>query len=144
MNCERPGCTNGVSFTHTHDANSSIARINLSPEERAEKLADGDKTMAALIAAEIADAVKEALDKAFRYSHMCRDEHVQIGHNDSEHERCPLCIAIAEKEKAVEEDQLVRRDLREHDYQTGKADAYEDAAKQVCEKCKIKLNEHRR
>lgn len=27
------------------------------------------------------------------YAHMCRDEHQQIGHNDSEHERCPLCRA---------------------------------------------------
>ena len=27
------------------------------------------------------------------YPHMCRDEHVQIGHSDSENERCPLCRA---------------------------------------------------
>ncbi len=27
------------------------------------------------------------------YAHMCRDGHQQIGHNDSEHERCPLCRA---------------------------------------------------
>jgi hypothetical protein len=26
---------------------------------------------------------------------MCRDDHVQIGHNDSEHEMCPLCRAHA-------------------------------------------------
>lgn len=29
------------------------------------------------------------------YAHMCRDGHVQIGHNDSEHEQCPLCRAQA-------------------------------------------------
>lgn len=28
------------------------------------------------------------------YAHMCCDEHVQIGHDDSDHERCPLCRAI--------------------------------------------------
>lgn len=27
----------------------------------------------------------------FDYAHMCRDDHVQIGHNDSTHERCPMC-----------------------------------------------------
>jgi hypothetical protein len=25
------------------------------------------------------------------YAHMCRDGHVQIGHNDSEYEMCQLC-----------------------------------------------------
>lgn len=25
---------------------------------------------------------------------MCRDEHQEIGHSDSENERCPLCRAI--------------------------------------------------
>lgn len=29
----------------------------------------------------------------YSYPHMCRDEHQQIGHSDSEHERCPLCRA---------------------------------------------------
>lgn len=27
------------------------------------------------------------------YPHMCRDDHQQIGHSDSESERCPLCRA---------------------------------------------------
>jgi hypothetical protein len=27
-------------------------------------------------------------------AHFCRDGHALIGHNDSEHERCPLCRAI--------------------------------------------------
>lgn len=27
------------------------------------------------------------------YPHMCRDGHVEIGHADSEHEMCPLCLA---------------------------------------------------
>lgn len=27
------------------------------------------------------------------YPHMCRDGHTEIGHSDSEHERCPLCRA---------------------------------------------------
>ena len=25
------------------------------------------------------------------YAHICRDNHVQIGHNDSDHEQCPVC-----------------------------------------------------
>lgn len=29
-----------------------------------------------------------------QYAHTCRDGHAQIGHNDSEHERCPLCRAL--------------------------------------------------
>ncbi len=29
------------------------------------------------------------------YPHMCRDGHVKIGHSDSEHEMCPLCMALA-------------------------------------------------
>jgi hypothetical protein len=34
---------------------------------------------------------------------MCRDEHEQIGHGNSENEMCPLCIALADlaKMKAV-------------------------------------------
>jgi hypothetical protein len=31
--------------------------------------------------------------KGNSYPHMCRDEHEQIGHSDSENERCPLCRA---------------------------------------------------
>jgi hypothetical protein len=34
--------------------------------------------------------------RGWTYAHMCRDEHVQIGHNDSEHEMCPVCRAKAE------------------------------------------------
>src|SRR5262245_7030366 len=33
------------------------------------------------------------------YAHMCRDEHIETGHNDSEHEMCPLCRALAENEQ---------------------------------------------
>lgn len=32
---------------------------------------------------------------AYAYPHMCRDGHVQIGHEDSEHEQCPLCRTMA-------------------------------------------------
>lgn len=28
------------------------------------------------------------------YAHMCRDDHIQIGHNDSNSEQCPLCRII--------------------------------------------------
>lgn len=28
------------------------------------------------------------------YPHMCRMDHVEIGHSDGEHEQCPLCRAI--------------------------------------------------
>ena len=58
------------------------------------------------------DAIEQGLDKLlqshaaleqevrtgmnmYRYAHMCRDGHQQIGHNDSEHEMCPLCRALA-------------------------------------------------
>lgn len=31
----------------------------------------------------------------YSYPHMCRDQHIQIGHNDSgDDERCPLCRAL--------------------------------------------------
>lgn len=30
---------------------------------------------------------------AFRYPHMCRDGHVEIGHSDSDN-GCPLCAAL--------------------------------------------------
>lgn len=30
------------------------------------------------------------------YPHMCRDEHEEIGHSNSENERCPLCVALDE------------------------------------------------
>lgn len=33
-----------------------------------------------------------------RYAHMCRMDHEQIGHNDSEHEQCPLCRAQDERD----------------------------------------------
>ena len=29
------------------------------------------------------------------YPHMCRMDHVEIGHKDGEHEQCPLCRTIA-------------------------------------------------
>ncbi len=35
------------------------------------------------------------------YARMCRDGHEEIGHNDSEHEMCPLCRAIADTRIAV-------------------------------------------
>lgn len=37
------------------------------------------------------------------YPHTCRDDHIEIGHSDSENERCPVCrlldslIAIMEE-----------------------------------------------
>lgn len=36
------------------------------------------------------------------YPHMCRDGHEEIGHHDSEHEECPLCRALAERDAALE------------------------------------------
>jgi len=33
------------------------------------------------------------------YAHMCRDGHIEIGHNDSSHEICPLCRARTEIER---------------------------------------------
>jgi hypothetical protein len=48
----------------------------------------------------------------YSYPHMCRDEHIQIGHNDSEHERCPLCRALdraVSAERAMQEMMEVAR-----------------------------------
>lgn len=39
---------------------------------------------------------------SFTYAHMCRSDHQQIGHNDSEHERCPLCRANDHVERLEE------------------------------------------
>ncbi len=51
----------------------------------------------------------------YSYAHMCRDNHVQIGHNDSrDDEQCPLCRADAEIERlraALKE----LREAAEHD-----------------------------
>lgn len=33
------------------------------------------------------------------YPHMCRDDHVEIGHFDSEYEQCPVCRATARAEQ---------------------------------------------
>ena len=49
------------------------------------------------------------------YPHMCRDGHQQIGHLDSEHEKCPLCRAAAEIDRLTQESNerlCVIRELR--------------------------------
>jgi hypothetical protein len=33
---------------------------------------------------------------------MCRDGHIQIGHQDSEHEQCPVCRLVSALESARE------------------------------------------
>lgn len=40
--------------------------------------------------------------EGYIYGHMCRDDHLQIGHKDSEHEQCPLCRALGELERLHE------------------------------------------
>lgn len=35
------------------------------------------------------------------YPHMCRDGHQEIGHRDSEHEMCPLCRALADRDELL-------------------------------------------
>lgn len=53
----------------------------------------------------------------FAYAHMCRDQHVQIGHDYSGNdERCPLCQAIDALEQIAQvcldnEGPTVRHDL---------------------------------
>lgn len=37
-----------------------------------------------------------------KYPHMCRDDHAEIGHSDSEHERCPLCRALGRVDRLEE------------------------------------------
>lgn len=41
-------------------------------------------------------------------AHFCQDGHEPIWHNDSEHERCPMCRALNEIEALKEE-------IEEHD-----------------------------
>ncbi len=66
-------------------------------------------------AADVKDMVprsvyKEELEKAFKerdkwmnhYPHMCRIDHVEIGHMDSENEQCPLCAALEQVKVARE------------------------------------------
>ena len=66
---------------------------------------------------------------SWTYAHMCRDEHQEIGHRDSEHERCPLCrandAAEAEREACakVAEDYGIARYLYEAEGNGGKQDA---------------------
>ena len=40
--------------------------------------------------------------EANSYPHMCRDEHEQIGHRDSEHEMCPVCRALGRVTRLAE------------------------------------------
>ena len=42
----------------------------------------------------VAPLIAAAEERGRKYSHMCRDGHEEIGHNDSEHELCPLCRAL--------------------------------------------------
>lgn len=48
------------------------------------------------------------------YAHMCRDDHVEIGHNDSEHEQCPLCRALAMLAQREEELSTFREFWHKH------------------------------
>lgn len=45
-----------------------------------------------------------------QYPHMCRDGHVEIGHADSENERCPLCRVL----DAANEMEQALADIIEH------------------------------
>lgn len=51
------------------------------------------------------------------YPHMCRDQHIEIGHADSsDDERCPLCRALDGLEQIIQvcldnEGEAVRHDL---------------------------------
>lgn len=40
------------------------------------------------------------------YPHMCRDEHIEIGHSDSESELCPMCVVLAESKRREMEKQM--------------------------------------
>jgi hypothetical protein len=43
------------------------------------------------------------------YPHMCRDQHEQIGHSDSEQELCPVCRALALTRQLAEALQELKR-----------------------------------
>jgi hypothetical protein len=51
------------------------------------------------------------------YPHMCRDDHQQIGHSDSENERCPVCIerdrADWEEMKSAQQQRALESYLRQ-------------------------------
>ena len=46
------------------------------------------------------------------YAHMCRMDHVEIGHNDSEHELCPLCRMQNERDALAERAERLHKALR--------------------------------
>lgn len=47
------------------------------------------------------------------YAHMCRMDHEEIGHNDSEHEDCPLCRMQNERDVLAERCEKLREALQE-------------------------------
>lgn len=67
-------------------------------------------------AADMIDTLLADLDaaRANSYPHMCRMDHVQIGHRDSEgDEQCPLCVALYDNAALRAECKAVRSKLRE-------------------------------
>jgi hypothetical protein len=67
------------------------------------------------------------------YPHMCRDEHVEIGHSDSsDDERCPLCRVISALQSVLEENDEFRATLP--------ADWEGDTLHDACEEAKKVLN----
>jgi len=74
-------------------------------------------------ASEIRDALIDALaarlqevEGGWRYPHMCRDEHKEIGHADSESEMCPVCTAIADRDAAREEAADLQQQIESRTY----------------------------
>lgn len=47
------------------------------------------------------------------YAHMCRMDHEEIGHNDSEHEDCPLCRMQNDRDALAERCEKLLEALRE-------------------------------
>ncbi len=43
------------------------------------------------------------------FTHICRDDHIEIGHRDSSNEMCPLCRAISALQYVLDDDGLVPR-----------------------------------
>ena len=56
---------------------------------------------------------EQAMAARLTYAHMCRDEHVQVGHNDSESERCPVCRERDRAEQAEQARDAAHAALRE-------------------------------
>lgn len=58
------------------------------------------------------------------YPHMCRDEHVEIGHSDSESEMCPMCTVLAALAESARREAELRSSLKALRFGLGELGSY--------------------